>query len=254
MHRFFSLLFALATVSLLLPLVVQQTQCTTPSPAPEKQYVQLQPPEHMPAVITLHYGSPYDKIFVLHNCIQAERASVSMIVYTDNTRMPYCTVCKCRQFTPTQCPPPGPHILRNHCEKLSFVQRMLEERGELIYLDSDLMVMHRSFFRLFGRRAKDNAFLAPLNELTYEKRPRYDATFNSGLFYMRTKRGVNASALVPMMYRTQSGNDQNVLSYFVRGKYAHDWDYLSWKWHCRAVLRLNMDVPLQACLTVHDRR
>jgi len=54
------------------------------------------------------------------------------------------------------------------------------------------------------------------------------------------------------MYKYKSGSDQSMLTGFVHDYYKH-WDTLSWKWHCRAIIRLKNDVPPKQCLTIHDR-
>lgn len=207
----------------------------------------------IPPVITLHYKTWYDEPFVTHNCIMARRAGAHMAIYTENLTSKYCSVCECRLFVPTNCPPPNKKPgATNHCEKLIFVSRMVPQLGQFIYIDADAVVMHKEFFRMFAARSQVHDFLATYAEGSLKEKPKYINFFNSGLMFIRYVNGANYSAMVPRMYKFHSGFDQSVLSGWVRENYDR-WDTLPFSWMCRRILAFDYDIPVEKCLTIHDR-
>ena len=204
----------------------------------------------LPPIFTLHFAQDSDAYGVEHNCVLAAEASASMAVITDNPKYGYCAVCRCIPFNPTHCPAPTRY--GNNCEKLALVQRLLGEVGEFVYLDSDLVVMKPRFFRMLAPRTGAHDFVAPLAEGAYLQRARHRNFFNSGLMFIRALPAANHSDLVPRMYRLATGSDQSIITYHVRD-YYDNYDNLSLQWHCRRILRYNIDIHPKYCITVHDR-
>lgn len=207
----------------------------------------------LPTVITLHFKTPWDAPYVEHNCIQATRAGARIVIYTDNIKYRYCQSCQCEKFEPTQCKPPNPRPnSMNNCEKLTLIAALVPRLRAFVYLDADLIVTRRSFFKRLAIRSFAHDFLATPGHMSYTKVHNYRVDVNSGLFFIRYVPSANYSDLVPLMYRMRNGNDQSVISKFVH-KHYENWDSLSWKWHCRSMLRFNWDIPLSDCYTIHDR-
>lgn len=218
---------------------------SAPAPAPKLQ---------IPTALTLHFRSPWDRVYVLHNCVQARRASARMLVVTENLDETYCRVCECELFRPIGCLPPNRTAgAVNHCEKLNFMARTVPAHGELIYLDSDVVVMTPTFFSRLAVRSKAANFLATYGHDEY-RAPRHYGYFNSGVLFIRAVENANFSELMPRMYKHATGYDQSILTNWVYDYYGTEWDTLSWKWHCRNLGLLRIDTPPDECITIHDRK
>ncbi len=205
------------------------------------------------AVTTLAYRVPYDHKYVTHNCRMIKGTRHRFLIYTDDMSAPFCQVCTCRRFEPTNCPPPKKRKgAVNHCEKLAFVARMVTQLREMVYLDSDLIVIKRSFLDRLQIRSQAHDFLASYVHVSYRDVPKHYALMNSGLFFMRFLPTANYSDLMARMYKYKTGKDQGILSGFVFDTYEN-WDTLSWKWHCRGIFRMQQDTPVKDCFTIHDR-
>lgn len=209
----------------------------------------------LPRVVTLHFQSTWDVSTVTHNCAQATRAGASMVVYTQNVSSVYCNtgLCRCAALVPIKCKPPNRTAgAVNHCEKLAFLAGIIPELKEVIYLDPDVVVMTPDFFHMLAVRGTAHDFLASYAHEAYGARPKYYNFFNSGVLFVRHVRAANYSDLLPRMYKYETGYDQSILTGWVFDTYVN-WDVLSWKWHCRGLLRFGQDTPPAACLTIHDR-
>lgn len=212
------------------------------------------PPANQPApltVTTLAYNVPFDTANVAHNCRIISSTRHRFLIYTDDMAAPYCRLCTCRRFVPVHCPNPKPGT-RNHCEKAAFTARMVPYLREMVYLDSDLIVMRRDFLDRLYWRSRAHDFLASYDQTGYGKEVKYFNFFNSGLFFMRDLPGVNWTDIIPRMYRYRVSSDQSILTGFVFDYYKH-WDTLSWRWHCRNVIKMKQDTPVSECYTIHDR-
>lgn len=204
-------------------------------------------------VTTLTFGVPWDADKITHNCRMINGTRHRFFIYTDDLSAPYCRLCTCYRFKPSRCPPPNPKAgSRNNCEKSVFTSRIVPKLGEMVYLDSDLIIMRRDFLDRLYWRSRGHDFLASYGHAGYGKEVKYYNIMNSGLFFMRRVKSADYSELVPRMYRMQTGFDQTVLTGFVHQYYKH-WDSLSWRWHCRDMLRMKQDTPLRECYTIHDR-
>jgi len=159
---------------------------------------------------------------VLHNCIQAKSVGVQMVVYTEDLASKYCSSCTCILFEPVNCKPPDARPnSRNHCEKLSFMARMIPKYREFIYLDADLLVMHpEKLFRGLASRALTTDFLATYAEGASKEPAKYKNYFNSGMMFIRYIPELNYSELLPRMYEAKSGFDQSILSGFIHDYYT----------------------------------
>ncbi len=206
-----------------------------------------------PTTVTLHYNSPWDGPSILHNCAQAKRIGQRMDVHTTNLSEPYCKICRCLPFTPTNCLPPNTTLgAVNHCEKLAFLAREIPRYRQLIYLDSDAVVMKPEFFRMLHARSRVHDFLAAYGHDAYRS-PKHYGFFNSGVMFIRAIPQANFTELMPRMYRYATGFDQSILTGFVFDKYQN-WDSLSVRFHCRFLLQFEIDTPPAECLVIHDRR
>lgn len=204
-------------------------------------------------VTTLAYNVPWDMDKVSHNCRMISGTRHRFLIFTDRMNAPFCRLCRCRRFIPSRCPPPNAKPkARNNCEKSVFTARMVPRLGEMVYLDSDLIIMRRDFLDRLYWRSRGHDFLASYDPSGYGKEVKYYNFINSGLFFMRSVKSANYSDLVPRMYKARTGFDQSVLTRFVHQYYKH-WDTLSWRWHCRNMLRMKQDTPLRECYTIHDR-
>ncbi len=220
------------------------TLARAPAAPPEKKGL---------TVVTLAYRVPYDRARVGHNCRMISGTHHRFLIYTDDMSAPFCRLCECRRFEPANCPPPNrrPKSV-NHCEKLAFVARMVPRLREMVFLDSDLVVMKRYFLDQLQSRSKAHDFLANYDQSGYRHPPKHYTFFNSGMFFMRFLPTANYSDMLPRMYKYRTGFDQSILTGWVFDN-IKNWDTFSWKWHCRAVLRTKQDTPLNACYTIHDR-
>lgn len=203
-------------------------------------------------VATLAYNASRDTPKLEHNCRIIHNTRHKFLIYTSNMSASYCALCTCRRFVPVNCPNPHPRKKKNLCEKLAFVARMVQELGELVYLDSDLIIMKPSFLDHLYWRSRANDFLASYFHKGYGHSFKYHRQMNSGLFFLRRIDNANYSDLLPMMYRMKESNDQHILTQFVFRSYSN-WDSLSWKWHCRSMIKTKQDIPVGDCLTLHDR-
>jgi len=208
----------------------------------------------VPIVLTLHFKSLNDSPAILHNCMAAKSVNIPMIVHTEYMTADYCGVCECKEFIPTNCPPPTTEG-KNHCEKMYWTIDALEMYGEFIFLDADLLVIQpKELFYGMASRALSTDFLA-----TYAHKPafnhphKYFTPFNSGMMFIRHIPTANYTDLVPRMYRLNRNSHQTILSLFIFEFYGNRWDSLSWKWHCRFLMSLGHDIDPSHCLTIHDR-
>lgn len=230
------------------PVTVQPV--TIPEHVPIPGHVDLSGP----VVLTLHYKAPrWDTACVVHNCVQAKLANQRMIVHTMNTSEPYCSVCQCEKYQEINCPPANTTSGSiNHCEKLSFLSIHVPKHREVIYLDSDAIVLRKEFFPMLKARSRAHDFLAAYGHDSY-RAPRHYGYFNSGVMFMRAIAGADFNQLIPRMYKYETGFDQSIITGWIFDHYRN-WDSLSWKWHCRWLQSMNIDTPINQCLTVHDRK
>lgn len=213
----------------------------------------IKQPHFTPNIVSMHYNNPWDRYGIEHNCILARDSGFTMNVFTENLEYDYCKVCKCYPLNLMNCKPPDPlEGAPNFCEKMNFISESLERFKEVVFLDADLVVLDPNFYKYLAARAYVHDFLAPYAEGSYNESFKYRNTFNGGLMFIRTIPGANHSDLLPMMYRFNSGCDQYMVSAYIH-KYYRNWDSLSWKWHCRGLKQYKMDIPIEDCITLHQR-
>lgn len=215
--------------------------------------------------ITLNYLQPKNAVNINHNCrlitnFSRRTAPVlheahRFIVYTDNMTSPYCRLCECREYKPYNCPCPGEEknlcAVRNACEKLLFIEEMVASFEEFAYLDNDLIILQPVFLENLYHRSRQHDFLASYgHDMT--KKSTYRGNFNSGLFFMRRIPALNYTEMRSKMYEWRSIKDQSIVSWFVH-KYYKNWDSLSYKWHCRFLIREKQEIPFEDCYTLHDK-
>lgn len=208
---------------------------------------------NVPRVVTLDMGDGQDVDSVLHNCVQAARAGAQMDVHTSNIGARYCNVCRCLSHAAAGCAAANrtEHSVRQ-CEKAAFLARATPALRELIYLDADVIVMTPRFFTMLAARATVHDFLASYVHESYAELPQYYGVFSPGVLFVRHKRGASYLALLPRLHKYEERAHRAVLSGWVFDTYAN-WDSLSWKWHCRGLLRFRQNTPPAACLSIHDR-
>lgn len=178
------------------------------------------------------------------------------IVYTDNMSVPYCSHCHCEHFVKRNCPCPeegdNPCSLKNPCEKLFFVIDMLAKFKEIVLLDADLLILKKEFLDHLQIHSAAHDFLATYGHAGINEPRKYYRNFNSGLVFMRWLGELDYNIMKQDLYRSKKAQDQGILSGFVQ-TYYKNWDVLSWKWHCRALKRRDIDIPPSECYTLHDR-
>lgn len=138
----------------------------------------------------------------------------------------------------------------NHCEKTFFLIEVLPKLGELVFLDSDLMIIKPAMMDRLYFRSRAHDFLASHAQKLLGSS--YFCEMNSGLFFMRWLPNLNYSEMGDIIREKKAIGDQIVLTTFVHRRYEN-WDTLSVRWHCRYLKRWGFDVPQEACYTIHDR-
>lgn len=208
--------------------------------------------------ITLTYQQAKEDGNIEHNCHKimdsAEAMHNRFIIYTDNVNASYCKACECRRFRPFQCPcaaGDGQCAHRNPCEKLLFIVEMARTFQEFVLMDNDLIIMRDELFTHLYARSRTHDFLASYGH-DMSVRPTYNRDFNSGLFFMRRLPGLDYGIMARAMYGKKARKDQSIVSWFVQ-KHYRNWDTLSYKWHCRSVIKGMQGIPPQHCYTIHDR-
>lgn len=210
--------------------------------------------------ISLSYGVGVkdDTVNINHNCRKIRASQRDMpnrfIIYTNNGSEAFCQMCECRRFVPRQCACPRlPEDCkwRNPCEKLYFIEDMVAQFEEYVFLDTDLLIMKDEFFKKLYARSRVHDFLASYGH-DMSAPALYTRDFNSGLFFIRRLANRNYALMAKEMYRTRATRDQTIVSWFIRSFYD-DWDSLSYKWHCRALLKGRQTIPTEHCYTIHDR-
>lgn len=203
--------------------------------------------------MTLSFKFPSERPMLDHNCATLSRAGYHYHIHTDDIAQPYCKLCNCILFVPSNCTCPQPHRYDCPlCEKLHFLKDRIGERKEFVFLDSDLIILRDEFMPALQQRALYFDFLAAYGFGNYS-RWRYSAPFNSGLIFVRRLPGIDYEKMISLMYEMGTNNDQNVISAFVH-KYYKRWDTLSLNWHCRYLYRREHDIPFDECFTFHGRR
>lgn len=217
------------------------------------------PVEQSMSFVTLTYGrkSAQYSSNILHNCLMIKQAkgNNSYVIYTDQPKdKEYCKHCECKKFKFYNCKCPvnfgNCTGVKNACEKNHFFSDMMLRYPEVVYLDHDLLIVKPSFFEAFYPRTRHHDFLAARDQgrgelLNYRK------DFNSGLVFIRRLPDVDPMLLRDYLYTKNTRNyDQPTLSTFVQLHYKN-WDELSIKWHCRAMLHHHSDIPVEHCYTLH---
>lgn len=206
-------------------------------------------------VTTLIFGpQTEDHVNIAHNCRVISPTQHDFIVYTQNTSLPYCAVCKCIQFVPRKCKCPLRSCgLKHFCEKIYLLVDLIRTYEEFVFIDNDLLILRDDFLPHLATRALAHDFLATYRHAGMnERRHKFMDSFNSGLFFIRRKQGLQYENMIDLMYEGELNNDQPFLSAFVQKHYAN-WDTLSWRWHCRYLERMKQDIPVEYCYTVHGR-
>lgn len=209
-------------------------------------------PEEGLTVITLTYGGTGDARYIAHNCAMLQQTRHRFIIHTDHPDQSFCNVCECERFIPFDCKcPDGKCQWKNPCQKLYFYIWALRKYKEFVLLDSDLMILKKNFLDRLQPRTKMHDFLATYGHAGITA-TNYKRNFNSGLIFIRYLPELDYDWMKRTMYETKAGFDQGILSGFVHNFYDN-WDSLSWKWHCRGLIRFKQDLPLSDCYTFHDR-
>lgn len=209
-------------------------------------------------VVTLIYDQTEEHEYIEHNCVMISSTRHRFIVYTDNMSVPYCSLCHCEHFVKRNCPCPeegdtdNPCAKKNPCEKLFFVIDVLKKFKEVVLLDADLLILKKEFLDHLQDRSRAHDFLATYGHAGINEPRKYYRNFNSGLVFMRWLAELDYNILKQDLYKAGKWQDQGILSLFVQ-KYYRNWDILSWKWHCRALKRRDIDTPPSECYTLHDR-
>jgi hypothetical protein len=178
---------------------------------------------------------------MLHNCLLTKQYDPSakdfqFIVITDDLSMKVCQHCHCRLFVPYNCSCPLADCSnrRNVCEKNHLFADLLQQKGEYIFVDFDLVLLYPTVLQELRLRSQTSDFVATRAHGSFTKKPKYRQDFNSGLVYIRHVPEANPALLKQYLYDHVANPqyDQAILSYFVHHHY-HRWDELSIKWHCR---------------------
>lgn len=203
-------------------------------------------------IVTLSFNLTEERFMIDHNCALLSRTRHIYEIHTDNLTHPFCQICSCRRFIPTNCPCPSPTTPGCPlCEKLAFLARLMRTSGEIVFLDSDLVILRPDFPDALQTRAQHFDFLASYgfgNTCSWK----HTSPFNSGLMFIRRLSSVNYAHMLTLMRRMGGNNDQNVISPFVRDRYLR-WDTLSLRWHCRYLHKAQNDIPVDQCFTFHGR-
>lgn len=212
----------------------------------------LQTPNATITTVTLAFNITTEHQYIEHNCALISATTHRYIIYTDDISLPYCAVCTCVFFQRNSCTCPKPSSPDCAlCEKLKFVEDMISQRREFLFLDSDLVILQPKFLDLMYSRSREFDFLA-----TYgfgdPCKIKYSSPFNSGLMFFRRLHNLNYSKLNELQWEMSTNNDQNVISSFVQSYYKN-WDTLSLQWHCRYLHLANNNIPYDQCLTFHGR-
>ena len=203
-------------------------------------------------LVTLTYNQHREHPLIEHNCVFISSTIHRYVIYTDNMTRPYCNLCECRLYKKRECPCPRKDCGRkNPCEKLLFFIDTLNDLKEMVFIDSDLLILHPQFLIFLQARAAVHDFLATYGHWTMASW-NYYRDINSGLVFIRRLPHLNYSEMVDRLYKRHAWKDQVILGKFVQEKYKN-WDTLSWRWHCRALKTMKQDIPYTECYTIHDR-
>lgn len=212
--------------------------------------------KHGLTVVTLIYDQEEEHVNIAHNCVMIAPTRHRFMVYTDNISLPYCSLCHCEQYVKRNCPCPeaneNPCAKKNPCEKLFFVIDVLKRFKEIVLLDADLLILKKEFLEHLQIRSAAHDFLATYGHAGINEPRKYYRNFNSGLVFMRWLPELDYNILKQNLYKAKGWQDQGIISRFVQ-EYYKNWDVLSWKWHCRALGRRDIDIPPSECYTLHDR-
>lgn len=206
--------------------------------------------------VTLSFNQSKDDNIISHNCVVMSRSRHRLYIHTDNLTKPFCSLCTCIPFKPTNCTCPQPKSPSTPkkcplCEKLHFVDNLITTLPFFVYLDTDLIILNPHFMDRLATRATDFDFLAAYGFDNPCNRS-YGGMFNSGLFFIRRVAHWRQGMLITLMSQMGVTNDQNVISAFVYQS-IQDWDTLSLQWHCRFLQRRNYTIPPAKCYTLHGR-
>lgn len=211
--------------------------------------------KHNLTVVSLAFGSGIHGMApnLVHNCLKLRPSGFTFEVHTDAVDSPVCRHCTCVRFRPERCkcPDPSGHDC-SLCEKLHFLVRQLDRLGELLFLDSDLIVLKDEFLTRLYPRTRVHDALGTYGHMSWNV-SRYYGHFNTGLFFLRRLPGLDYTEMLRRMYREKKNGDQGTISLFVHQHYRN-WDTLSLKWHCRFLRMEGYDIPPSECYTLHDRR
>lgn len=203
-------------------------------------------------VVTLSFNQTVDHDFIEHNCAMISRTRHHFQIYTDDLSRRYCSVCECIKFVKKNCSCPDPDQKDCPlCEKLHFMTEKIPEKGELLFLDNDLIILKEEFLDYMHVRSRVHDVLAEYGHFNRSSH-RYYTPLNSGLLFIRALPDLDYEEMKGEQYFANN-NDQNAISRFVFDKYKN-WDSLSLKWHCRFLQREGFDIPYDECYTLHDRR
>lgn len=202
--------------------------------------------------VTLSFDFGDKRPMLEHNCAFLSQNGHTFDIYTDITSHPYCKVCNCIQFVPSNCTCPKPDRRDcSLCEKLAFIVKLMGTREEIVFIDSDLLLLRQEFLPALKARTEHFDFLASYGFGSYDTW-KYSSPFNSGLMFMRRLQGLDYELLMKMMVDMNGNNDQNIISAFVRQFYARR-DTLSLQWHCRMLNRPEHNINFDDCFTFHGR-
>ena len=215
-----------------------------------------------------------------HNCLLTKQHDpqeelFQFDIITDNMTSTVCQHCQCQEFVPYNCDCPLRNCTnkRNVCEKNHLFSDLMEEEGEFIFVDFDLVMLSSSVLEELRLRSQTSDFLATRAHGGFNKKPVYRKDFNSGLVFIRRVPEAQPALLKQYMYDgvANAQYDQAILSYFVHQHYRR-WDELSIKWHCRRIREpknkkntkgsaveshqggIYPDMNIQDCQTLHPPR
>lgn len=185
--------------------------------------------------VSLTYNGSEDLPVLEHNCLRLKRAGYKFHVHTDDPSLRLCGTCTCVPFITRECVCPAVAAATCRCNKLHFIIDAVRQYPELVFLDTDVVIMNDELMPALLARAVHFDFLAAYGfpQMVYWS---YKWFFNSGLMFIRRLDGLNYSEMIDFRDRSGKNGDQIAVSRFVH-EYYDRWDVLSLRWHCRFLFR-----------------
>lgn len=134
------------------------------------------------------------------------------------------------------------------CDKAELVVASAQEHGEVVYIDSDMLMTHDDILDRLYFESRSHDFLA--SHASHQLKHSYFMALDGGLLFLRDVEGTDYTRLYNELRERNVTGEGEAWAKFAEAE-MENWDSLSLRWNCKEIGSGSEAIPLQNCYTVH---